>query len=205
MLFYLSLYSVFHVISDSCLNFSGDGVSTAITARRPVFSACGLRCSRFCMRTSGLEQLGLVPGARVACIGKMRLIWCRLWSGICTSVAVAFCTAVKCLMSVQFLAWISVKSGLACISLCYRIDVVPGKLCPHGDGLTRGSRVRYERPISSVGKREDRTDLPGELLYVGSPVRDPIGSVSFVGCFVDGLVRAGHPRLSVDESAERSF
>lgn len=119
----------------------------------------------------------------------MRPVRCCLWPGICASVAVGFSAAVTCLMGAQFLARICVQSGVACTRSGYKAAAVTGNLCEHGDGLMRGGCVLFRCSISSLGKREGRIGVFGELLHGDSPLCDLIWPVSVARCFVDGLVR----------------
>lgn len=78
---------------------------------------------------------------------------------------------------------------------------VTGNLYERGGGLLCGGHVLNGCPIFSVDKCEERTGFSGELLHGGSLVCDLPRSVSVVGCFIDGLVRADHSCLNVDKGA----
>lgn len=166
-------------------------------ARQLVSSVRDVPCSWLALFTSGVEQLGLVPGAYVAYVGKMRLERCCLWRKFCASEVEGLCAVVTCLMGVQFLSWLSVKIELVCTRFGYMAAVVTGNLSKHGGGLMCGGRVLFDFLITSVNMREGRTGVSRRLIHRGRVVRNMIISINVFGCFVDSFVQAGHPCLNV--------
>lgn len=61
------------MLCDQFLSLNRGGASVAKVARRPVSIVCGVQCFHVSLLTSRVGQFGLVSGALVACVGKMRL------------------------------------------------------------------------------------------------------------------------------------
>lgn len=97
------------------------------------------------------------------------------------------------------------EKWIAATGIGYIVAVVTGNLCERGGGHMLGGRVLYKCLLSRAGKYEGRTDASRRPSDGGSLVGDPMGSVSVIGCFVEGLVRADQSCLNVDESAAKSL